>query len=431
MRASLTLAALAALALATLPSSDALAQHRVVVAPFSGGGAANVTRQVSRAIAESVDVVPSREASRAARSAGVSGLGAGGVPALAEQTGAQIAILGEVETSGGGGGGGRRRRRRRAPSTAQRTVRMVAYAADGRELSRGEVTYAPSGVEALETAAITLVSRAVSALSAAAAPAREPAPPPRFEPEPEPAPPPSDAPEDGLALLSAWLGLVVRSRDAYVELPGPPLGERRYGATLAELGVALELRPFAREGHLGRGTFATFDFFHSVGLGSVDDTGAAVTTNFARFLLTAGWLAPLGDAVELGVGLGGGYEGYHFGPNPILPTAEIAYVRAAARGRVRLVQETFVLELDLAYRGVLGIGDFAGAFGQNAETHGVDVGVGVTGNLARVADLGFTWALRFHYVGYFTSYSGVASDAAGSSGSEESFRLTLLAGWSF
>ncbi|MEZ5205371.1 MAG: hypothetical protein R2701_13620, partial [Acidimicrobiales bacterium] len=162
-----------------------------------------------------------------------------------------------------------------------------------------------------------------------------------------------------------------------------------------------------------------------------DATMTSVSTNFARFQLVAGWMAPLADMVELGVGIGGGLDGFYFSANPILPTSEIAYIRAAARGRVRLMQETVVLELDLAYRGVLGTGDIAGAFGDGAETHGVDVGAGLTGNLAKVADLGFTWAVRFAYVGYFTSYSGTAADAQGTDGAEQSIRFTLLAGWSF
>lgn len=430
MRARLFLAALAAFVFGVAPGI-AQAQHTVVVAPFSGRGGSTATRTVAGALRDQADVVSSRTASRAARQAGVEGTGSAGVSELADATNAQIVITGEVETTGGGGGGRRRRRRRRSPSSS--TARMVAYAASGQELARGEVTYSSgrSGRSDLENEVVALYGRATAALEALNAP--PPAPEPMFEPEPEPEPEeaPSEAPDDGLAMLSAWLGLNVRTRDALVNLEPP--GERRYGATFAELGLAVEFRPFAGEGHLGRGTFATFDFFHSVGLGSVvdDPMMTSVSTNFVRFQLVAGWMAPLSDMIELGVGVGGGLDGFYFSPNPILPTSEIAYIRAGARGRIRFMQETFVLELDLAYRGVLGNGDIAGSFGDGAETHGVDVGAGLTGNLAKVADLGFTWAVRFAYVGYFTSYSGTALDAQGTDGSEQGIRFTLLAGWSF
>lgn len=410
----------------SLPAA-AQAQHTVVVAPFAGRGGTTATRAVADALRDQADVVSSRAASRAASQAGVEGTGSNGVSELADAVNAQLVITGEVETTSAGRS---RRRRRRAPS--QITARMVVYSASGQELARGEVTYASgrSGTADLVAEVGAMYSRATAALEAANAPPPEPEPEPGWEPEPEPEPA-SEAPADGLAILSGWLGLVVRTRDALVTLTPP--GERRYGATYAELGFALEFRPFAKEGHLGRGTFASFDFFHSVGLGSVvdDPMMSAVSTNFARFQLVAGWLAPLGDSVELGAGIGGGYEGYHFSPNPILPTSELAYIRAAARARVRFMQETFALEIDLAYRGVLGNGDIAGAFGESASTHGVDVGAGLTGNLALVAQLGFTWAVRFAYVGYFSSYSGAATDAQGTSGSEQSIRFTLLAGWSF
>ena len=72
-----------------------------------------------------------------------------------------------------------------------------------------------------------------------------------------------------------------------------------------------------------------------------------------------------------------------------------------------------------------------GGAGRRGSGWRVDVGAGLTGNLSRIADLGFTWAVRFHYVGYFMSYAGVASDAQGTSGAEQSVRFTILAGWSF
>ncbi len=409
-------------------TSLAQAQLTVAVAPFDGRGARTVTRDVAGALGDHADVVSSRTASRAATQAGIEGL-SGGITDFATAVGAQIVFLGTVETTGR-----RRRRRRRRRGASTRQVSITAFDAGGEQLAQANFSY-PSGRSGRETLAgevAALFQQAVSAREALHAPPPALDPAPMFEPEPEPEPE-SEAPDDGLAILSAWIGLTIRSRDTVVTLTTPG-DERRYSASYVELGAAVEARPFAREGHLGRGLYANIDFWHSVGLGSVVDDPAmtsVASTNFARFQINAGYLLTVAEIAEVGIGFGGGYDGYFFAVNPILPTAEIGYLRPAARGRIRFMEETLVLDVEIAYRGVVGIGGLADSFGQGVETHGVDLSLALTGNLARIADLGFTWAARFAYVGYFMNFAGAANDAMGSSGVEESLRFTLLAGWSF
>jgi hypothetical protein len=116
----------------------------------------------------------------------------------------------------------------------------------------------------------------------------------------------------------------------------------------------------------------------------------------------------------------------------VLPSAEYVSVRPAVRGRFRLAQETAVLEVEAAYRGVAGSGDIRPAFGADGDTHGFDVGVGIGGNLHKIAGLGFSWSLRFDYVGYVMSFDGAATDPApGTNGTENAVLVTALVGWSF
>jgi len=415
--------------LCVAPSAQAQDQVRVAVAPLDGRGGNIVTRGVRNALDDRAVVVPAREASDAAEAAGVAGASPEGVSRFADAVAAEIVFAGAVETTGG-----RRRRRRRRQAT-RATVTLVAYDAGGQELARSEFSYRAGarGRRALEQEVGGLFDQAVAAWEALhAAPEPEPEPFVPDEPieDPDPEPEPSEAPEDGLAIISGWLGLNVRTRDARIDLMMP--GERAYGATYVELGLAAEGRPFAREAGLLRGIYANADFYHSVGLGSVSDDGVTeVSTNFMRLQIMAGYLAEVIPELEIGGGFGGGYEGYHFGPNPIMPTVELGYLRPAARARIRFLQETFVLEVDFGYRGTLGVGAAGDSFGQEDETHGVDVGLGLTGNLYALLDLGFTWAVRFFYVGYFTSYGGMANDVQGTSGAEQSVRFQLMAGWSW
>lgn len=253
------------------------------------------------------------------------------------------------------------------------------------------------------------------------------------------APPPAEAPQDGLAILSGTIGVTVRNRDAALDLAAG--GHRTYSSgAYPEIALAVEARPFANDAHLGRGLYLQGSFGHSLGLRSVTEdldcttdpapAGCNVGTNFLRFAVGAGWLAPIEDIAEVGAGVTVGYDGYELAPNTVMPSAEYVYVRPGARGRIRLAREALVLDLEVAYRGVVGVGALATSFGEEAEAHGVDVGVGLGGNLFPVLDLGFTWAVRFDYVHYALSFAGAANDAPASGGSESSARVTLLVGWS-
>lgn len=392
--------------------------------PFEGRSARALQRVVTRAIDDRVSVIDADEVERAAEDAGAEGTGREGVAELASALGADLVVQGSVSGA------------RRAPR-----VELVVRAADGEELARATARYARRRAVRRRFASSVrrLMDDAVSAWSARTPPEPEVVEaPPEVVADPI-APPPAQAPDDGLALLNGLIGIGIRNRDAAIEL-GP--GDRRTYASgaYAELALALEARPFANEAHLGRGLFIQGSFAHSLGLSSQredrdceadpDASGCGVSTNFLRFAVGAGWLAPIEEVAEIGAGVTVGYDGYHLSENDVMPTAEYVYIRPGARGRVRIAQEALVLDLELAYRGVVGVGAIATSFGEQAGAHGLDVGVGLAGNLIPVMDLGFTWSVRFDYVHYFLSFAGPASDAAATGGSESSARVTLLVGWS-
>lgn len=405
----LPLAGLVASALALVPCLASAQDLRVLVVPFVGRRAGAAQRDVERVVRDRADLVEPREASRAARAAGVRGLDEEGVASLAAEVGATLVLQG---TLGGSRGAPELTLRVRGP--------------DGMALVRGQIPYrARRGRDELERAVASLLDRAQAARAPPAAP--EPLAGPALAPvaDPEPA-----GPDDGLAAFAIEVGLALRTRDADINLLGG--GTRRYASGLyPELVVGLELRPMAHHAHLGRGVFLVGSFGHSLGLGSEElTTGARVPTNFVRAAFGAGWLASLGDVVELGFGLTFGYDGYHLAPNAVMPTAEYFTLRPGLRGRVRLAGETLVLDVDAGYRGVLGVGALATTFGDQAGAHGADVGVRLGGNLLKAAGLGFTWGLRFDWVGTFLDFGGAASDALGTRGSESALRFTALLGWS-
>lgn len=415
------LVSLAVLTAALVPTASASAQEaqeglRLAVTPFAGRGARAVQREVERALADRGTLVDSREAERAARDAGVQGTDAEGVTELATALDAALVVQGELGGS------------RRAPE-----LTVVIRAADGRELTRGTLPYqARRGRDELARELRVLLDQATAALTPRERGEPEPLAPPVTMPVDDPEPTaPAPASDDSLAFLTVLAGVAVRTRDIDVQLAGG--GTRRYASgAYPEVALSIEARPFAAERHLGRGLFFTAAFGHSVGLGSaVMGTDSRVETNFLRILAGAGWLAPLGDVVELGVRVSFAYDGYHLAPNVVLPTAEYFTVRPAVRGRIRFVQETLVLDVEAAYRGVFGVGPLANAFGEQAGAHGVDVGVGLGGNLLRALGLGFTWALRFDWVGYFLEFAGPAADAPATSATESALRVTALVGWSF
>ena len=416
---SVRLLSLALAAIVSLAPLRGWAQDPVVaVAPFAGRRAGPVTRLVGSTLDDRADLVSRGATTRAARSAGLEGTNERGVSDLADTLNADIVVLGEVS--------GNRRRS---------GVEIVMRANDGAELASGNFVYR-AGARGQRDLASEVGSIWVRALAAGH---RRSAPEPAEraideEPEDGAVEEPSEAPQDGLAVLAITAGLTARSRDTFVSLTGG--GERRYSVpAYVELGFGAEVRPFAHEGHLGRGLYVNGDFANSVGLASeVEDPTMPIPvegTNFFRFGINAGWLAPIAPPVELGVGFGGGFDGYDIGTNVILPSVEVGYLRPAVRARIRLADETLVLEIDLAYRAVLGIGALASAFGDQVDAHGVDFGLGLTGNLFRVAELGFTWSARFSYVGYFVSFAGASTDEAGTSGSEQAIRFAFMIGWSF
>lgn len=400
-------------------ATTTLAQQRATaVVPFEGRGADAMRRRVVQVLAEHADVIEAGRVDAAAAERGVRGTGEDGVVALASDVGAALVVQGSIEGSA------------RAPR-----LTLVIRAADATVLANEAIRRerGRAGSDAFDARIVAVYQGAAAAYAASLAAARQ-----EEVEEPEPvAPPPDAAPSDGLPLFVATAGLSIRNREAGFALSMG--GRRRYDSgTFGELVLSVEARPFANAAHLGRGLFATFDFAHSVGFTSVVDDrdpstpDPAVATNFARFYAGAGWLAPLGDVAEAGGGAGFGLDGYWLGAgNGVLPTAEYSYLRFAARGRIRFYREAAVLEMEIAYRAILGIGQLVPDFGNAWGVEGFDIGIGMTGTLLAISDLGFFWGARFDYVGYWLRFAGPALDAPVSAGSDGSIRVTLRVGWSF
>lgn len=233
-------------------------------------------------------------------------------------------------------------------------------------------------------------------------------------------------------IVTAWVGASVRSRNLSV---GFPNGSSRGYDILAypELLGRVEARPLVTlaedEGELLAGMFARAHFAHSLELDS-QNAGAAVETRYLRLGLDVGWLFPVDDAIELGLGFGFVFDGYYLGPNALIPSAEYLALRPTLRFRHDLLDTLFVLELEAAYRGVVGFGGLNGAFGEDAEVHGFDVSAAIVGDL-RTEGVGFSYGVRFTWVTYLLFFSGAASDGAASEGGEHSARLEALLGWAF
>lgn len=414
----LVLSAALSAALITAPAGVCAQAPEAAITPFEGRRARAAQRAVRRAARNTFELAPRRRVRRVARREGVEGTGREGVSQLAEALDVDVVLQGEVE------GRGRRAR-----------VTVVARTADGSEIGRETLDFPRTRAtrRAFRESVDGLCVRAADAARAQNEPEPEPEelPPALEEEEPEPEAP-REGPQDGLAVLAATVGVVGRSRSASIELADG--GNRGYESFYSELRLAVEARPLANEPDAARGLYLRGAFAHSLGLGSQTEDGSVTveSTNFVRFDVDAGYLFWV-DALEIGVGFGFGYDGYHLADNGILPTAEYLYLRPGARARIRLVDnaETLVLGIDAAYRAVLSRGAFSDSFGVDGDTHGLDLGASLGGNLFAAADVGFTWAVGVEYVGIFGSYAGLATDAAATSSAEHHIRLRAELGWSF
>jgi hypothetical protein len=319
---------------------------------------------------------------------------------------------------------------------ARRTFEIAASDAGGNQIAvqSARVGRGAAGRRAVEEASLALIDEAIPRL-----------PPPPAETPPEPAASEEPGREAGEAspsadagpapvgtdpaLLSLVAGMVVRNRTSDVRLESG--GSKVYDSGFyIELTAAAELRPLARDPGLARGLFVRAAYANAVGLGTQDcGPGGCQSypTTFFRLYGDVGFLFDVGRVVEIGGGLGFGFEAYQIADNQVMPTAEYPYLRPAVRGRVRILDERVLIDAELGLRSLLGRARLGEAFGANGDSIGLDAGLGLTGLL----DFGLLWRADFSWAGYWHSFAGGGTLDNGQSGADQGVRIGLMLGYGF
>lgn len=412
--------ALAAFLLATLSAVPALAQPRCAVLPFEGAGDVVLRRSFSRALSDNgfVTVIAEEEVDRAA---------AGGAsPAdVASATDARLVIAGNAS-------GSRRSRR----------LEVVAYDASGRELARQviRVRTGAAGRRALDQGVSELLAAALPAIGSDSGPVatstedeeteseEEAEEVDEEEEEEDEARPATPRPAGDLGvsppIFVIRAGLVTRTRDAETLLLAGAPRSWRSSPVYIELAAAFELRPLAQSADLARGLFLRGEFAAAVGLGTRDTAGNDVTTEFFRAGGDVGYLLPVDRAVEVGLGVGFGWDAYKLGLNPNYPSIELPHVRPLLRGRIRAVDELVVVGLESGLRIVVDRGGLSSAFG-GGDSIGFDLGANVSGTF----DFGLSYIVDLSWSGVWHSFSGSGALGDGVSGVEQGFRVLVGAGY--
>lgn len=410
-------------ALVTLVAADAAAQGtRCAVLPFDGAGDVVLRRSFSRALEDSgfVSVVPEDDVDRAAE-------GGASLADVARATSSQLVVAGSAS-------GSRRSRR----------LEVVAYDANGREVARETIRVRTGGAgrRALDEGVSNLLSAALPAIGSGAAPAHHEE---IVEEEEEedvggdedaegssergaerPSTPGTSDGDfgPGPPIFAIRLGVVLRTRDAETLLIAGSPRSWRSDPMYLELHAGLELRPLAQAQDLARGLYLRAEFANAVGLGSRDAMGRDVATHFFRAGGDAGYMLPVGAVVEVGGGLGFGWDAYNLGANQNYPGVELPQLRPHVRGRLRLVRELVVVGLESGLRIALDRGTISAAFG-GGDTIGFDVGANVTGTF----DFGLTYIVDLSWAGLWHSFSGGGLLGDGVSGVEHGFRVLIGAGY--
>jgi len=397
-RSSLVVAALFAGVFASAPAS---AQRiGTVVMPFDGPGSGTVRTEVHETLGEDprLDVAPLDEGASSAR------------------------ILVSGSTSG---------------RATRRRFELVASDAEGNELATqsGRLARGAGGRRAVEDATRTLIDAAVDALPQAP-PDTTGAEPTGGETTPvggaeaggeqAPSTGPTDANRDP-AIVALRAGVVIRNRTSDIRLENG--GSQLYDSGFyIELAAHAEVRPLAHDPGLGRGLFFRVDYAHAVGLGT-QDCGTTpcqrFDTTFFRVYGDAGFLFGLGDVAELGAGVGFGFEAYQIADNRVMPAVEYPYLRPGIRGRIKIIQELFVIDADVGYRALFGRGGLSTAFGPSGDSFGFDAGLGLGG----LFDFGLMWRADFTWASYWHSFGGGGTLQNGQSGTDQGVRIGLSLGY--
>lgn len=237
---------------------------------------------------------------------------------------------------------------------------------------------------------------------------------------------PAGAAAQGAIVEVAGLG-GARSRSAEIRLRQGS-GRGHQAGFFPEAGVYAEARPHAVKQRWHRGFFARLVAASSIGQGAAAESGGlSVDALMLRAAGSVGWLSTSTGPLEVGPELGIGYDAYLLGENPILPSAEYVYPRAGLRLRLALAQHALVAEAEVGYRAALTLGALSSRFG-SGRADGLDVGVGLRGDLQKAAGIGLSYGVS---VGWVRSWLSFADQAAAQSGTEESFRVAGRLGWVF
>lgn len=409
-------------------AAPALAQDRprCAVMPLEGSGTVVVRRSLMRALGEhgAVSVVEEDDIDAV--------VGRGGGPAeVAARTRAALVITGAVEGRG-----------------SRRTLSLEALDPSGRELARAEIRVRTGGAgrRALNDGVADLLAAALPGAAASAARRDE-----ATGDEEDDGEGDEDDERDARArgrgsrpaaagpsefgvdprIFTLRVGVVLRTRDAEVVLESGAPRSWRSDPMYVELWAGLELRPLARSGDAWRGLFLRGDAAVAAGLGSRDESDRSVATQFFRVSADLGYLAPLGDIVELGGSVGFGYDAYQLGANMLFPSVELPYVRPGVRARVRALGESLVVGVDVGYRGIVSRSALGETFGPaGGDSHGFDAGGGVSGAIDLGGDLGgIAYGVEASWVGVWHTFAGTGALGAGERGTEHGVRLLFSAGW--
>ena len=167
----------------------------------------------------------------------------------------------------------------------------------------------------------------------------------------------------------------------------------------------------------------------AVGLSSqhTDATGAAtrVSTTYYHLAASVGYLVPIEGLIEVGAGIGAGYDAFQLENNGTLPTVEYPYLRPAVRLRVRALDELVVVSIEGGYRALFSRDGLGERFGAGGASFGWDVSGGISGTL----DFGGFYVVEAGYAQYVHSFGGGGSTGVGTSGTDGGYRIALGVGY--
>jgi hypothetical protein len=393
--------------------AEARAQSRfpVAVLPFAGPGG-TAARRTAIAVLETeprVTVTDEGIADAAAERTGAGPSGAQGVEGFARQIQVRLVIQGVLTGRG-----------------ARRRLALTARDATGRDVATQSTRMrgGAAGRRAIAQALDALLDTALASLPADRPRERSVI----EEPPPPPPPPPTEPASfgDDPAVLAILVTAGLRARDTTIHLDDGSV--RTYDASpYFELGARVELRPLAHERSYARGVYVHADVGGAVALSSRRADGTSVPTSFYRLGASVGYLIPIGDVVEVGPGIGAGFDAFQLADNATVPTIEYPYLRPALRGRFRLMGETIVLGIEGGFRVLFGREGLSSAFGSRGDSFGWDLGGGLSGTF----DFGLTYSVEAGFTQYQHSFDSASAGFIGQgvSGTDGGYRFLVGLGY--